>query len=175
MAGKFINKWRNWFWAYGFETVFGFTDSIFIRHDNSAAADDTTTTDSLKQYISEFLEDCQHQLNIKIEHKNRFLFTIIFDKKNRYIAWTGNPADRPILKNLDGMSRKYPIWIKQQIEKIATHLITKSNVDDILPIIKQAFEDLDYGRLKLKMYNLQNSWIKTLASIQMIKRLELKQ
>jgi hypothetical protein len=23
---------------YGFQTVFGFTDSIFIRHDNSAAA-----------------------------------------------------------------------------------------------------------------------------------------
>ena len=48
------------------------------------------------------------------------------------------------------MSRKYPIWIKQQIEKIATHLITKSNVDDILPIIKQAFEDLDYGRFEAR-------------------------
>jgi hypothetical protein len=54
-----------------------------------------------------FLKIVQHQLNIKIEHKNRFLFTIIFDKKNRYIAWTGNFTDRPILKNLDGMSRKY--------------------------------------------------------------------
>jgi hypothetical protein len=40
------------------------------------------------------------------------------------------------------MSRKYPTsWIKQQIEKIATHLITKSNVDDVIPVIKQAFED----------------------------------
>jgi DNA polymerase elongation subunit (family B) len=79
------------------------------------------------------------------------MFTIIFDKKNSYIAWTGNPEDRPILKNLDGMSRKYPTWIKQQIEKIATHLITKSNdVDDIIPIIKQAFEDLDYGKFDPK-------------------------
>jgi hypothetical protein len=50
------------------------------------------------------------------------------------------------------MSRKYPTWIKQQIEKIATHLITRSNdVDDVLiPIIKQAFEDLDYGRFEAK-------------------------
>ena len=48
------------------------------------------------------------------------------------------------------MSRKYPTWIKQQIEKIATHLITKSNVDDLIPIIKQAFEDLDYGRFDPK-------------------------
>jgi DNA polymerase family B len=132
------------FECYDFQTVFGFTDSIFIRHDTaSTAAANTTTSDSLKPYISQFLEDFQHQLNVKIEHKNRFLFTIIFDKKNRYIAWTGNSTDRPILKNLDGMSRKYPTsWIKQQIEKIATHLITKSNVDDdVIPVIKQAFED----------------------------------
>jgi hypothetical protein len=47
------------------------------------------------------------------------------------------------------MSRKYPTWIKQQIEKIATHLITKSNVD-IISIIKQAFEDLDCGRFDPK-------------------------
>ncbi len=48
------------------------------------------------------------------------------------------------------MSRKYPTWIKQQIEKIATHLITKSDVDDVISIIKQAFEDLDYGRFDAK-------------------------
>ena len=131
---------------YGFQTVFGFTDSIFIRH---ATANNTTSRDSSKQRIVHFLEDCQHKLNVKIEHKNRFLFSIIFDKKNRYIAWTGNLEDRPILKNLDGMSRKYPTWIKQQIDKIATHLIMKSTVD-VIPVIKQAFEDLDYGRFEAK-------------------------
>ncbi|MDF2767740.1 MAG: hypothetical protein K0S91_575 [Nitrososphaeraceae archaeon] len=51
---------------YGFQTIFGFTDSIFIRH---AAADTTTTTDSSKQCISKFLGDCQNQLNVKIELK----------------------------------------------------------------------------------------------------------
>jgi DNA polymerase elongation subunit (family B) len=79
------------------------------------------------------------------------MFTIIFDKKNRYIAWTGNSTDRLILKNLDGMSRKYPVWIKHQIEKVATHLITKSYIEDVIPIIKQAFENLDYGRFDAKM------------------------
>jgi hypothetical protein len=48
------------------------------------------------------------------------------------------------------MSRKYPTWIKHQIEMIATHLITKSNDVDVIPIIKQAFEDLDYGRFEAK-------------------------
>jgi hypothetical protein len=47
------------------------------------------------------------------------------------------------------MSRKYPTWIKQQIEKIATHLITKSHVT-VIPVIKQAFEDLDYGRFEAR-------------------------
>ena len=79
--------------------------------------------------IADFLTDCEHQLNVNIEHKNRFMFTIIFDKKNRYIAWTGKREDRPILKNLDGLSRKYPKWLKQQIENIATHLITKPDDD----------------------------------------------
>jgi DNA polymerase elongation subunit (family B) len=146
--GRLIHKQmeKMGFERYDFQTVFGFTDSIFIRH---LRADNTITIESSKQYISQFLEDCQHQLNVKIEHKNRFLFTIIFDKKNRYIAWTGNSTDRPILKNLDGMSRKYPNWIKQQIEKIAIHLITKSN-DNVIPIIREAFENLDYGRFEAK-------------------------
>jgi hypothetical protein len=139
--------------SYGFQTVLGFTDSIFIRHNVFA---NTTTESSKQEHIVQFLKDCQHQLNVKIEHKNRFLFTIIFDKKNRYIAWTGNSKAMPILKNLDGMSRKHPTWIKQQIEKVATHLITKYTVA-IIQIIKQAFEDLDYVDLIIRRCNLQNS------------------
>ena len=61
----------------------------------------------------------------------------------------------PILKNLDGMSRKHPTWIKQQIEKVVTHLITKYTVS-IIQIIKQAFEDLDYVDLIIRRCNLQN-------------------
>jgi DNA polymerase elongation subunit (family B) len=104
--GRLIHKQMEkvGFERYGFQTVFGFTDSIFIIH---GTADNTPTTDPSNQYITHLLEDCQHQLNVKIEHKNRFLFTIIFDKKNPYIAWTAKPEDRPIAKNLDGMNRKY--------------------------------------------------------------------
>jgi len=47
------------------------------------------------------------------------------------------------------MSRKYPTWIKQQIKKIATHLITTYDID-VISIIKQAFDDLDYGRFDAK-------------------------
>ena len=133
------------FERYGFQTVFGFTDPIFVRHNsnnNKILFDDRKLS---CEEINQYLYDCEHQLRVRLEHKNRFMFTIIFDKKNRYIAWTGKHDDRPILKNLDGMNRRYPIWIKQQIEKVATQLITKPNVN-VIPMIKQAFEDLDYGR-----------------------------
>jgi DNA polymerase, archaea type len=143
--GRIIHKTMEQlgFQRYGFQTVFGFTDSIFIKHCRIAS-----DGNSNKQ-IARFLMDCEHELNVNIEHKNRFTYTIIFDKKNRYIAWTGKGEDRPILKNLDGLSRKYPKWIKQQIENIATYLITKPE-DDVTHLIRQAFEDLDYGRFNPK-------------------------
>ena len=149
------------FEKYGFQTVFGFTDSIFVRHNKAQIEykpDISMTSvsidcDNIKRYdndnIPQYLSDCQHELRVRLEHKNRFMFTIIFDKKNRYIVWTGNSVDRPILKNLDGMNRRYPKWIKQQIEKIAMWLITKPNID-VLPLIRQSFEDLDYGRFDPK-------------------------
>jgi DNA polymerase elongation subunit (family B) len=52
------------FERYGFQTVLGFTDSIFIRHHTiaspSTASNNTITTDSSKQHISKFLRDCQN-------------------------------------------------------------------------------------------------------------------
>ena len=110
-------------------TRVGFTDSIFVRHHGNynnqnltpstkqiasgiTAAPLSLSNISNKEYdhkeINQYLDDCEHQLRVRLEHKNRFMFTIIFDKKNRYIAWTGKYDDRPVLKNLDGMSRKYP-------------------------------------------------------------------
>jgi DNA polymerase I len=104
---------------YGFQTVFGFTDSIFVRHNNhhnvsTVAFSLAGSVGKTELNINQYLDDCHNKLGVKIDRKNRFMFTIIFDKKNRYIAWTGNYTDRPVLKNLDGMSRKYPKWIKKQ-------------------------------------------------------------
>jgi DNA polymerase elongation subunit (family B) len=146
------------FEKHAFQAVFGFTDSIFVKHNNdiqwpdkdrmddsSIERNDNNNDNNIRQYI----DRCRDELKVILEHKNRFMFTIIFDKKNRYIAWTGNTIDRPILKNLDGMNRRYPKWIIQQIEKIANHIITQPNVD-VLPSLRQAFEDLDYGRIDPK-------------------------
>ena len=177
---------------YGFQTLFGFTDSIFVRHHGNynnqisfpkkTVTRETAAPLSLSSInniehdhkdINQYLYDCEHQLKVKLEHKNRFMFTIIFDKKNRYIAWTGKHDDRPILKNLDGMSRRYPIWIKQQIEKVGTSLITNSNAN-VIPIIKQAFEDLDYGRFNPKDLQFTEQLDKNLNQYPDKKKLRVK-
>jgi hypothetical protein len=50
------------FECHGFQTVFGFRDSIFISNTTASAVSNTTTTDSFIRYIDKFLEHCQHQL-----------------------------------------------------------------------------------------------------------------
>ena len=120
---------------YGLETVFGFTDSIFIKN---------ASLDTIKRLILE----CKEKYHVTLEHKNRFINTIIFDKKNRFIAWTGNPADKPILKNLDGMSGRYPKWIKQNIAKIATCIITAEDHHAVGSLIDQAFYELKSGKVR---------------------------
>ena len=49
---------------YGFQTIFGFTDSIFIRHGNQS------NTNPDEQIVS-FIQDCKKELDIDIDHKNR--------------------------------------------------------------------------------------------------------
>jgi DNA polymerase, archaea type len=119
---------------YGLETVFGFTDSIFIKNA------------SLER-INELILECRDKYHVTLEHKNRFINTIIFDKKNRFIAWTGDSANKPILKNLDGMSGRYPKWIRQNIAKIVTYIITSDNHDAIESLIDQIFHELKSGKV----------------------------
>ena len=73
---------------------------------------------------------------------------MIFDKKNRFIAWTGNPADNPILKNLDGMSGRYPKWIKENVAKIASRIITSEDHHAVESLIDEAFYELKSGKVR---------------------------
>jgi DNA polymerase I len=119
---------------YGLETIFGFTDSIFIKNAGT-------------ETINGLITECKNKYHVTLEHKNQFINTIIFGKKNRFVAWTGNPTDKPILKNLDGMSGRYPKWIKQNIAKIATHIITSEDYLAVKSLIDQAFHELNSGKV----------------------------
>ena len=129
---------------YGFEVVFGFTDGILVRN---------VTLDKIEQYIKE----AKIKSDIDIEHKNRFLNTMIFPQLNRYLAWSGRPDDRPILKNIDGMSKRSPRWVQKYIEKIAVHIITNPCREQILKgvsnMMQEAFSELErclYRQVNIK-------------------------
>jgi DNA polymerase elongation subunit (family B) len=47
------------------------------------------------------------------------------------------------------MSGRYPKWIKNEIAIIAIYLITKPDVN-VIPIIKQAFYELESGRVNIE-------------------------
>ncbi len=104
---------------FGFEVVFGFTDGILVKN---------ATIEKINQYIKE----AEQKLDVEIEHKNGFLNTLIFPQLNRYLARSGRPDEKPILKNIDGMNKRSPKWVQKYIEKIATCLITNPSREQIL-------------------------------------------
>jgi DNA polymerase elongation subunit (family B) len=119
---------------FGFEVVFGFTDGILAKN---------TTLNKIDQYIKE----AKLRFDIEIEHKNRFLNTMIFLQLNKYLAWNGRPDEKPIIKNIDGMSKRSPKWVQKYVEKIAISIITNPSREQILrnvsSIIQEAFSELE--------------------------------
>ena len=61
---------------FGFEVIFGFTDGILVRNATS-------------EKINKYIREAKQTFNVEIEHKNRFLNTMIFPQLNRYLAWSG--------------------------------------------------------------------------------------
>jgi hypothetical protein len=60
---------------------------------------------------------------------------MIFSQLNRYLAWSGRPDEKPIMKNIDGMSKRSPKWAQKYIEKIATSIITNPAREQILKAV----------------------------------------
>ncbi|MGA9154603.1 MAG: DNA polymerase domain-containing protein [Candidatus Nitrosopolaris sp.] len=140
---------------YNFKVVFGFTDSTFFN----AAADITRVRD--------FIQVCEDKLGVIVELKSVFINSIFYPKKNRYVAWTGNEKDDPIIKGLDGLSDSNPLWVRKWFKKIAVEMVKhpETRFEVIPQMIKEAFDELDSGpvnraeeleftqRLKLHLYD----------------------
>ena len=114
--------------------IFGFTDGILVKN---------ATLEKIGQYIKEV----EQRFDVKIEHKNRFINTMIFPQLNRYLAWTGRFNEKPIIKNIDGMSKRSPKWVQKYIEKIAASMITNPGRNQIekavSSIMQEAFSELE--------------------------------
>lgn len=66
---------------FNFDIVFGFTDSIFVRENRV----DTEKSEDEDDKIQRLINTCEKELGINIEIKNKFVNSIIYGKKNRFL------------------------------------------------------------------------------------------
>jgi DNA polymerase elongation subunit (family B) len=95
---------------FNFKVVFGFTDSTFFNAETDIK-------------VQEFIQRCKDELGVVVELKTVFTNSIFYLKKNRYVAWTGNEKDEPIIKGLDGLSESNPLWVRKWFKKIVVEMV----------------------------------------------------
>ena len=95
---------------FNFKVVFGFTDSTFFNAETDIK-------------VQDFIQRCEDELGVTVELKTVFINSIFYLKKNRYVAWTGNEKDEPIIKGLDGLSDSNPLWVRRWFKKIVVELV----------------------------------------------------
>ena len=133
---------------YSFRVVFGFTDSTFFKDVGT----DTKARD--------FTQTCKDKLGVTVELKNVFTNSIFYGKKNRFVAWTGNDTDEPIIKGLDGLSDSNPKWVRKWFKRIVIEIVKhpETRLESIPLLIKEAFTAtflLLYSYLFLLMHPLK--------------------
>ena len=123
---------------YNFKVVFGFTDSTFFNAGTDIK-------------VQDFIQRCKDKLGVIVELKTVFTNSIFYLKKNRYVAWTGNEKDEPIIKGLDGLSESNPLWVRKWFKKIVVELVKHPGTRfEVIPkMIQEAYDELDNGRINV--------------------------
>jgi DNA polymerase, archaea type len=122
---------------FQFNVIFGFTDSTFFK----------ARADIIK--VQEFIQTGKDKLGVTVELKTVFINSIFYPKKNRYVAWTGNEKDTPIIKGLDGLSDSNPLWVRRWFGKIVVEMVRhpETRFEVIPQMIKEAYNELDGGHI----------------------------
>ncbi|MGC2573368.1 MAG: DNA polymerase domain-containing protein, partial [Candidatus Nitrosopolaris sp.] len=123
---------------FNFRVVFGFTDSTFFNGGTESK-------------VRDFIKSCRDKLGVIVELKTVFLNSIFYLKKNRYVGWTGNEKDEPIVKGLDGLSDSNPSWVRKWFKKILVQLVKhpETRFEAIPKMIREAYDELDSGCIDL--------------------------
>jgi DNA polymerase I len=121
--------------SYNFDVVFGFTDSVFFK-DVSGKDNDSK--------VHDFIQDCKTKFGVTPEKKNVFINSIFYGKKNRFVAWTGNKKEEPVIKGLDGLSDSNPLWVQKWFKRIVVEIVKHPDTRfEVIPrMIKEAFDEL---------------------------------
>lgn len=122
---------------FGFDIVFGFTDSIFVRVNDSTAKENTI--------IKQFVAKCREELGITVELKNEFQNSMVYGKKNRFVGWTGNENEEPTIKGLDGLADSNPLWVRKWFVAIVNEIIKRPHerFKNIPKLLKESVFELE--------------------------------
>ena len=125
---------------FNFDIVFGFTDSIFVRMNE-------TGNRNSEDKIKEFSSKCKEEFGITVEVKNIFQNSIFYGKKNRLVGWTGNDNEEHIIKGLDGLADSNPLWIRKWFNRIITEIIKKptTRFETIPKLLEEAMFELEHS------------------------------
>jgi DNA polymerase, archaea type len=123
---------------FNFKVVFGFTDSTFFNAETDIK-------------VQGFIQRCKDELGVTVELKTVFVNSIFYLKKNRYVAWTGNEKDEPVIKGLDGLSDSNPLWVRKWFKKIVVEIVKhpETRFEVIPKMIQEAYDELDSSRINL--------------------------
>ena len=126
---------------FNFDIVFGFTDSIFVKVNETNGENTNLGHDKIAHFISK----CKDELGITVEIKNEFKTSIFYGKKNRFVGWTGKDNQIPIIKGLDGLADSNPRWVRRWFFKILDEIIKRpdSRLSNVPKILKEAMFELD--------------------------------
>jgi hypothetical protein len=93
-------------------------------------------------------------LNINVELKNIFKNSILYGKKNRFVAMNViHNQEEPIIKGLDGLADSNPLWVRRWFNRILIEIVKNPHTRFLVipKMLKTAFSELEQFCNKLEI------------------------
>jgi DNA polymerase, archaea type len=128
--------------VYGFEVVYGDTDSIFVTNVKN------------ERYINKFLAECSIVLeDVEIDLSKTYRKTLILKKKH-YIGIPFDTTKAPDIKGIEGIKSDRPIWINN-LQKELVEDITNNRNPTIK--LKHAYMDMEKGQVPPELLSISTT------------------
>ena len=120
--------------VYGFEVIYGDTDSIFVTHIQNI--------DSIDKFITEcWIVD---EVDVEVDKVfTKFLIT----KKKHYIGIYEDPVKEPEIKGMEGIKSDRPPWIHKLEKQFALDI--KNETDPIVNL-QQEYRKMEEGQIPIE-------------------------